>query len=277
MNFYDVIRQAIADFERHGFDSAERMELWLGRIREAATASMVPEHKLQDQLDRSITEVFAQQIEKGSILSKHPTVQRFTLERIKPKLRAELDRRLMASAQLIKMNREAMIQKTLQRFSGWASSIPAGGSDVIEKREVKEDLAKALKQLPFEERRVMIDQGAKFKSSLDSIIATDGGAIAGMWRSNWKQRGYNYREDHKERDNKVYLIRGSWAHKSGLVKPKDGYTDDQTQPGEEVFCQCNYKYIYHLRDLPEDMLTNKGKEQLYLAVSQRMGLPRAKL
>ncbi len=262
MTFYDVIRQAIADFERHGYDSPERMDNWLTQIREAAGAAMVPEHKLSDQLNRAITQVYESKITKGRILADHKAVPRWKLEQVKPKLRAELDRRIMASAQLIKMNREAMIQKTLQRFSGWASSVPVGGSDVIEKREVKEDLSKALKQLPFEERRVMIDQAAKFKSSLDNIVAVDGGAIAARWHSNWKQRGYNYRPDHKERDKNIYLIRDSWAHKAGLIKPANGYTDEITRSGEEIFCQCTEEYIYNLRDLPEDMLTQKGKDKL---------------
>lgn len=261
-NFYDILRQAIADFEKHGYDSPERMEAWMGRIRESATEAMVPEHKLSEQLNRAITQVYESKINKGNILAEHKAVPRWKLEQLKPKLRAELDRRIMASAQLIKMNREAMIQTTLQRFSGWASSIPVGGSDVIEKRDVKENLSKSLKSLPFEERRVMIDQAAKFKSSLDNIVAMDSGAIAAKWKSNYRQRGYNYREDHKDRDGKIYLIKDSWAHKAGLVKPKYGYIDDITHPGEEVFCQCNYQYIYNLRDLEEDMLTQKGKDKL---------------
>jgi len=43
-----------------------------------------------------------------------------------------------------------------------------------------------------------------------------------------------------------------------------GYTDEITTPGEEVFCRCFYRWIYNLRDLPKDMLTIKGKEQLAL-------------
>jgi hypothetical protein len=30
-------------------------------------------------------------------------------------------------------------------------------------------------------------------------------------------------------------------------------------PAEEVFCQCRYKYIFNLRDLPDEMLTDKGR------------------
>ncbi len=38
----------------------------------------------------------------------------------------------------------------------------------------------------------------------------------------------------------------------------DGYADEITEPFEETGCQCSYEYIYHLRDLPEAMLTEHG-------------------
>lgn len=156
-----------------------------------------------------------------------------------------------------------MLQKVEQRFSGWASSVPEGGSKAVSLSEVKESVGKPLKQLPFEERRVMIDQGAKFASTLNDIIANDNGAIAAVWHSHWRRAGYNYRKDHKERDMHVYTIRGNWALEKGLMKPNDaGYTDRITQPAEEPFCQCNYQYIYNLRDLPEEMLTQKGRDEL---------------
>ncbi|HET8708090.1 MAG TPA: hypothetical protein VFM46_17425 [Pseudomonadales bacterium] len=178
-------------------------------------------------------------------------------------MRLELERRIMAAAQLIKLNREEMIAKTIRRFSGWASSIPVGGSEAIEKRDTSDEIKKGLKQLPFVERRVMIDQAAKFKASLSDIVATETGAIAAIWRSHWRASGYNYREDHKERDQKIFVLRDNWALQGGLMKLAGRqYTDEITKPAEEPFCQCRYQYIYNLRDLPEDMLTAKGKEKL---------------
>ena len=169
----------------------------------------------------------------------------------------------MASAQLIKLNRTAAIEKTLQRFSGWSTSIPKGGSDVVDKLKVKGDIRKSLAQLPFEERRVLVDQGHKFTASLSEILATNSNALAGEWHSHWKQLNYNYRPDHKERDRKVYVVRDNWALKAGLMKAGAvGYTDDITRPGEEVFCRCFYRWIYNLRDLPPEMLTLKGSKEL---------------
>lgn len=262
MTFYEVITAAVRDISENGYDPI-RVDLWLKQIKEAATKDMVSTDVLDRALRSSLEGLYKRYVERGALLQYNPGISRFTLDKVKPQLRAELDRRIMASAQLIKMNREEAIQKTLRRFAGWSTSIPQGGSDVVEKNEVKDDIKKSLKQLPFEERRVLIDQGHKFTASMSETLATDGGAIAAVWHSNWRQRNYNYREDHKERDQKVYTVRGNWAQAKGLMKAgPEGYTDEITKPAEEVFCRCHYQWIYNLRDLPKDMLTDKGKETL---------------
>jgi hypothetical protein len=262
VNFYETITAAVRDITDNGYDPL-RVDQWMLLIRQAAERSLTPRAVMERTLRASLGTVYMRYVEKGAILKVNPGVSRFTLDQIKPKLRAELDRRIMASAQLIRLNREAAIQKTLQRFSGWSTSIPQGGSGVVDKNETKGDIKKSLKQLPFEERRVIIDQGHKLVASISEILATDSGAIAAEWHSHWRQKGYNYREDHRERDRKVYTIRGNWAAKSGMMKcGPAGYTDDITQPGEEVFCRCWYRYIYSPRYLPDDMLTDKGKAKL---------------
>jgi hypothetical protein len=182
---------------------------------------------------------------------------------VKPHLHAELDRRIKAGVNLIKLNREQAIPRAMQRFEGWATSVPPGGVSGEKRAKVKETVKKSLKQLPFEERRVAIDQGNKMISALSEIIASDGGAIAGIWKSKYRQQNYDYREDHKERDGKFYLIRDSWAHRAGLVKRgKVGYYDEVDAVGQLPFCQCHMVWIYDLRSLPDDMLTKEGRRKL---------------
>jgi hypothetical protein len=264
--FFETVTAAIKDFEENGFDSVERLTYWTDRIRRAAAESLTPEHVLEDTLKKTLSGIYRRMIDDGQILKTHIGISRFTVDRLKPKLRTELDRRMMVSRSLIKLNREAMIEKTTQRFSGWASSVPVGGSRAVEVKDVKENIRKALTSLPFEERRCVIDQSAKFVSSLNDIMATDGGAIAGRWHSQWRRPGYQYRKDHKERDQKVYAIRGNWAIDKGLMKAgPDGYTDQITKPAEEVFCSCSYQFLYNIRDLPDGMVTAKGRESLAAA------------
>ncbi len=177
-----------------------------------------------------------------------------------PRLHAELERRLAASTDLIVLNRAKAVEETLQRFRGWSSSVPAGGSRAENKREEAKTVRKALASLPFEERRVAIDQGHKFVAALSDTIAKDAGAVAMIWRSHWRQPGYNYREDHKERDGKVYLVRGSWADEAGFVR--GDYLDEITQPAQEPFCRCFGTYVYALRRMPKELLTRKGEAEL---------------
>jgi len=260
MTFYELLTAAVREFETNGYSSERKLSEWMDKILKSAKETMVDVTVIDRQISDSLRAIYKRQIEDGGALKSH-AISRFTLEKVKPKIRAELDRRIMASANLIKLNRAAAIEKTLQRFSGWATSIPDGGSRSVDKLDVKDNIRKSLASLQYEERRVAIDQGHKFVSSLNNIIAVDAGAIAGKWKSNWKQAGYNYRKDHKERDQKIYLIRNNWAKEKGLVKVgPDGYMDDITMPGEEVFCSCKYIYLYNLRDLPDNMLTNAGKE-----------------
>lgn len=260
--FYETVNAAIRDIEDHGFDSIKRIQEWQDKIVAAARRSMMSEAALQKALHRTFHRIYDSML-KGGYAKVAPGVSRFTVEQLRPKLRRELERRMMTSQQLIKLNRDASIEKIKQRFGGWASSIPAGGTRAVNNKDVSKNVRKALTQLPFEERRVMIDQGQKFFSDLAETIALDNEAIAARWHSHWRQPGYDYREDHKERDLVYFMIRGNWALEQGLIKPgPGGYTDEITRPGEEVFCRCDYEYIYNIRDLPDYMLTEKGRKSL---------------
>jgi len=260
VTFYEVLTQAVNYYITYGFENEARLKYWLDELKNAAVKSLITPEKLQKELERSLKGAFDRLVTKGELVNKD--VSRFTVAKLTPKLRAELDRRIMASANLIKYNREESISNTLRRFSGWATSIPVGGNKDVNRQEEKKHIKKELGMLPFKERRVIIDQTHKLIANISEIVAVDSGAIAGKWHSNWRQANYDYREDHRELDEKIFLIRNSWAVKDGYVKPKNGYTNDVVAPGEEVYCRCRYSYIYRVSQLPDEMITQKGKEAL---------------
>ena len=265
-SFFQVVTDAISDIAEFGYESEERLEYWVGEIRRAAQQDMVPETTLTEQLKRVMGSAYERLIEQGGILHRHPGVDRFTLQRIAPHLRAELDRRLLASANLIRLNRERAINDTLQRFQGWATSIPIGGTDQVDRRAEKANIRRSLTSLPFIERRVIVDQGHKLNSALSEILAMDGEAIGAVWRSHWRQAGYDYREDHKERDGVFYTIREGWGAKRRFMRIGDqGAWEDHERPGEWPMCRCYARYVYNLRDVPADMLTERGKAALQAA------------
>ena len=264
--FFQTITDAINDIAEYGYESDERLEYWVEAIREAAAQDMVSEEALTEQLKRVLGATYQRLIEDGSILQRHPGVDRFTLQRIAPRLREELDRRILASANLIRLNREQAINDTLRRFQGWATSIMPGGTDQVDRREQKRDIRKSLTSLPFRERRVIIDQGHKLASAVSEIVAMDADAIGAVWRSRWRSLGYDYREDHKERDGVFYTIRGGWAARRRFLRiGEQGAWEDHEKPGEFIHCRCYAIYRYNLRDCPADLLTERGQAALALA------------
>lgn len=260
MTFYETLTAAINEFMEYGFDSQSRLEYWLKLLKESAIKSLIPQERMQRELENGLKAAYTRLVTKGGLVNKD--VSKFTVAKLTPKMRAELDRRIMASVNLITYNREEMIAKTLRRFSGWATSIPKGGTTVVDKVKEKKALRKDLAKMPFAERRVLIDQTTKLINNINEVVALENGAIAARWHSRWKQSGYDYREDHKHLDQNIYIIKGTKAQKEGLLQAPHGYTDDVVAPGELPYCGCRYHYIYRLKDLPEEYLTTKGKKSV---------------
>lgn len=261
--FQEVLTAAVKDLTEHGFDSAERLEKWQLQLERAAQVYAGVGQQAEQMIRSSLTTIYTRLIEQGGILKYHPGIERYTLNKLAPHLRGELHRRILASTQLIKLDKAESIQKTLRRFSGWATSVPVGGTDVADKVEIKKTVSKAMQSLPYVERRVAIDQGHKLRASLSEIVALDNEAIACKWHSHAGEAGYNYRPAHAARNDHIYLIKGNWAQEKGLVKPgPDGYYEDITSAGSEINCRCWVTWLYTLRKMPEDMLTAKGKEAL---------------
>jgi hypothetical protein len=262
-SFHEVLTAAVRDISENGYDDVARLDEWLKRLRYAAVADLPSPEEIQTRMQLAMQSVFNQTFSQSSVLKYHPGVPRFTIERLKPFARAELDRRILASTKLIKLNREQAVEKMLQRAAGWATSIPDQGSRTVDKVDVKEHIAKPIQQVKYEARRVSIDQGAKLVAAINEVVAQQNGAIAYRWRSHWRQAGYDYRPDHKERDQQIYLVRDSWAKEQGLVKTGSaGYYDDVTAAAQEPFCRCYVVALYALRDLPAEMLTTKGQKLL---------------
>jgi len=267
MTFTQTINEIIKEILEFGFDSQERIVRLSKRLKDAYIKSILPEHRLEQIVREQLINTFDKLVKQKNLIN--PDVKGFTIQSIKPHLRQELDRRILASADLIKFRREESISNILRQFQGWATSIPVGGTQSLEVKKSGDKLKKMTKTERFNQRRISIDQTSKLNANIRSIIATDQGAIAGIWHSKGEHEpNYNARVDHLERAKKIYIIRDSWADKQGLIKPIWGYTDEITQPAEEVYCRCTYQYIFSLRKLPEDYLTVKGKNALESAKKQ---------
>lgn len=176
-----------------------------------------------------------------------------------------LDEHVLFSANLIKQHRDEQIQATLRRFSGWITSIPTEGekTNIEAIGQVSKTMMKPLNSLKYENRRVLIDQGHKFTAAVNNAIAKDQGAIAVKWVSHWREAGYDYRPNHKDRDGHIFFLKENAFVKNGYIK-KNGikYLEDVDGFGQLPFCRCYGVYLFNLRDIPTEMLTEKGKNYI---------------
>jgi hypothetical protein len=257
----DTLAAAIADLSTTGYVSKSRLAEWVSRLRNAAERDLGHDYETDVAVRAGLTKLFERFTDGVKLPERVEGVGRFTLAQVKPKLYAELDRRILANADLIKLHKQEAVERTLRRFSGWASSIPPGGDATVDRRETRALIGKDLREFKFIKARCDTDQGHKLIANVAELVATEVGAIAGKWNSHGAtDPSYNARHDHLERDGKIYLIRGSWADKQGLVKPVNGYTDDITSPGQEINCRCFMTYLTSPRRLPATMLTKAGQE-----------------
>lgn len=258
--FSEVLAAAIADMSAVGYVSAERVAEWVIRLRNAAERDLGPEWEIDANVRADMSRLMERFLGGQKLPQRVPGVGRFTKELVAPQLYPELDRRIMAAVDLIKVDRSEAINRTLRRFSGWATSIPPGGDETVDKRETKTMLAKELARYRYHKRLVANDQGHKLIANVAALVAEQESAIAGEWHSHGaSDRHYDARPDHLARDSKIYLIRGSWADQEGLVKPVHGYLDEMTAPGQEVNCRCWLQYLLSPRRLPDAYLTAKGQ------------------
>jgi hypothetical protein len=261
--FRTLLLEAIDHFATVGYTSEADLQEWVARLHRSLDDELMGDPATKALVTQVLTSVYNREVRLG-IGKRVPGVSRYTLDRVAPQLRAELDRRIFASVDLIRLNKRAATEKTLQRFSGWVSSVPVHGSKNVARREVARDVGKSVRQLKFEARRVAIDQGHKLSAAVSHVVAQGEGAIAAIWHDRGEHdRGYDARPEHLKRSGTLFLVRDSWAMKDGLVK-KAGrqYTDEIEQPAELPYCSCTYQYVVSPRALPPDALTEKGRAWL---------------
>lgn len=259
-------RQTLNRLIRHAmggeYDPASLPE-WLQQLRNAVVQSQPSDSTIRRQVSRWLTSRFNSALTKAHLARTVPQVTKFTVDSIEPQLRAELDRRILQSIDLIKLDRDQRVAQTMHRFAGWLSSMPPGGTAAPIVRKHGAEVLKPTLRQRFEQRRVEIDQGHKLMAAVDNAVGQAAGAIAGMWQDRGvRDKSYDARPEHLARSGKIFVVRGSWADLKGLIKHPNGYTDQIEQPAELPFCSCKYIWLSSLSSLPPAMLTERGRAAL---------------
>lgn len=259
--FNDVLREAIAELSASGYLSPEQIADWLLRLRTAAEQDLGPLWHIDADTRAKMHAIYTRLVERSGIERYVPGISRFGLAIVRPELRSELDRRIIAAAELIKLNWNEAVESVLRRFQGWATSIPVGGDGTINKRETRSTIGKSMAQFRYEKRRCEIDQSMKLVANISEIVAMDAGAVAGIWHDHGEHdKNYHARKEHLARSGHLFLVRDSWAIQQGLVKRGSRpYMDEITKPGVEPYCRCWYQWITSPRRLPDECLTREGQ------------------
>ena len=249
-----TIAEAVREIGGRGY-TPELLAYWAQRIR--ASIQQTPRREASVMARAAMDAMYRKAIGRD-LIKHHAGISRFTVESMQPNLRPLLRARIFAAADLIKLNREQAMEVTLHRFAGWATSHPAGAP--LDQVEVRKHIGKRLQSSIYEDRRMLIDQGHKLLAAVNQTIAEGAGAIAAQWH-HVHEANYDARPEHVARDGRIYLLRDSWAHKDGLIKPgRWGYSDEITQPAQEPYCRCTFTFLYSLSRIPTDLLTEKGRK-----------------
>jgi hypothetical protein len=101
-----------------------------------------------------------------------------------------------------------------------------------------------------------------FPSEVEYIFILSGKPIAAVWEYSSLDEECEFPPtvNHKQRDGRVYAVRQNWAEAESLmVVGSDGYLDEIDRPHQETGCMCHLHWLYSVSNLPEEMLTAKGK------------------
>jgi len=153
---------------------------------------------------------------------------------------------------------DALLQQFLEQ-------VPIGGTkDKAIKSRIAE-IKKGLRSLTEWDRFFYVHKARSFPAEVDCLFALEGNPIAAIWdySPTDEQGDYPKIYDHKQRHDLVYVVRGNWAITKGLMNEgANGYLDEITRPSQEVGCMCHLRWLYSIRDLPKNMVTEKGCSEL---------------
>jgi len=259
--FRALLLEGLKRFASEGPPSDADLMVWMDRLQRALEIEVPTDDESRKLLRTVLEGIYAREVERGGVAKRVPGVERYTVDQVLPALRAELDRRIFAAADLIRINKAQRKAQTLQRFAGWITSVPIGGSAATDLRAAAREIAKPIAQVKFEARRVAIDQGHKMSAAVAHVVAQQNGAIAAIWHDRGQyDRGYDARPEHLKRSGKLFLVRDSWGITEGLIRKGSApYYEDTEQVATLPYCSCWAEWVTQVQRLPEELLTAKGR------------------
>jgi hypothetical protein len=122
--------------------------------------------------------------------------------------------------------------------------VPIGGTKDKSTRRKVTEIKRELRHLTKWTQLFYIYKASSLSAEIEFLFVLEGCPIAAIWHySQLDEQGeYQKTYNHKERDGRVYAVRGNWAIDKGLMKAEpNGYLDETSRPKQEIGCMCWYQ------------------------------------
>lgn len=225
--------------------------------------------KFNSHLYSKFKQYYRRYVEKD-FKKNNRNIRPYKLNQLKPHFRKEMENRIQFSLNLIKTQSQESMLTLTDRFMNWCNG------------NHKESLKSSLKlgQTTNKEMKhynlILQDQTRKMIGNFDNIVAENYGAIGFFWRTRRDSRvvgnptgkypgkGNKIHGDHYHREGVFFLYENQIKKYKPYLK-KEVKTVKELEdglPGQPIYCRCYAENIYHLEDLPRNLLSKKGKEHL---------------
>jgi hypothetical protein len=152
------------------------------------------------------------------------------------------------------VERSNEINSRIEEFIAWTQL------DEGTRKECLSDIRSTLKSINKWDKGFYVDRALDLIDEVEVMAKIENGAIA----ARWSYSPYPGECGHEALNNKHFLIRDSWAINQGLIHPSnEKYFDEAPRQKEQWGCRCRFTFEFHIRQLPESMLTKKGKDSLF--------------
>ena len=130
-SFFELLTEAVRYFSENGYVSEIELQNWVKRLRASAEGSMKSDAQVEAEVRRSLMATFTRLSRFPSLKRVNPEVSVFAADRLRPAMRAEMKRRIMASARLIKLNKaQAHAHFGLDKVDGVTAEIEKAATDI---------------------------------------------------------------------------------------------------------------------------------------------------
>lgn len=208
-----------------------------------------------------------------NVYKNHEGLAAYKIKDVQEPFRRALEKRILNSLNLIKFKDEALLAAVEARFINFAID------DSIKDKTLKNlennlKINEAKKTQRNYVKNILTDQTNRLNSDIDNIVATSNDAIGLIWNTREDNRvvgnptglypkGNDMHNNHFERNKKFFILSSGWAHKKKLLSGEIyEQLEDVKTIGRAINCRCYMYYIYDLRDVPKENLSENGKRYI---------------